>query len=115
MPTFSITSRASLRKLLETHHWLFDKSEIRFALSTPTGRMKSCPPFIYSFTTHSFPRFLHLVAAHVVVVQAFKPLSQLFAADLLTHGRGLLRCTQYLVLNIDRTIHPQRNRQRIRR
>ena len=66
--------------------------------------------------TENWELHLHLVLAKVIVAQVFQPLAEFLAI----HGGhgiagGLLRVLQHLVLNENRAIHAQRQRQRVRR
>ena len=57
----------------------------------------------------------HLVFSQIIIIQVFQILAQLFAVDCRHRIRGLLRVLQHFVLNKNRAIHAQRQRQGVGR
>ena len=58
---------------------------------------------------------LHLVASKVIIGEALEPLAQLFARGFFGDGTGDFRALQYFVLDKNRAVHTQSERQRVAR
>src|SRR5580704_6307616 len=58
---------------------------------------------------------LHLVASEVLVVEVLEPFAQLVAAGFFRDIGGVFRALQHPLFDVDRTVMPQRQRQRVTR
>src|SRR4029077_20889489 len=77
-------------------------------------RATSNPSLQLNAGTEPLTYRLHLVAAQILIVQAFEPFTQLFAGNAIRSIGGQLGVLQDIVLNKDRTIDAQGKRESVR-